>query len=287
MTPEQFLKHLQEHAASFAKAVATNEGEWIIKGFIDVYQNVYSISVDTKIVSKVLELLLFPMFVEFAKKHGLEIELCKEQNHYPDLTFTHIDSGNRFAVDIKSTYRESLNKINDGGMTLGAFTGYFRNRNSKKNTLYPYSQYAAHIVLGVIYTKCDDVADERKQFGLSDLATIPSVIKDFQFFSQPKFRIASARPGSGNTKNIGSVVKIDDLVGGAGPFAALGEEVFDDYWMFYLTKDMAKKLDISRPYMNLKTYLEYKQRGSDTLKAHEKEIAALAEDESENEEEET
>ena len=287
MTSDQFLKHLQTHAASFAKAVATNEGEWIIKGFIDVYQNVYSISVDTKIVSKVLELLLFPMFVEFAKEHGLEIELCKEQNHYPDLTFTHTASGNRFAVDIKSTYRESLNKINDGGMTLGAFTGYFRNRNSKKNTLYPYSQYAAHIVLGVIYTKCDDVADERQRFALSDLATIPSVIKDFQFFSQPKFRIASARPGSGNTKNIGSVIKIDDLVGGAGPFAALGEEVFDDYWMFYLTKDMAKKLDISRPYMNLKTYLEYKQRGSDTLKAHEKEIAALAEDEPETEEDES
>jgi len=287
MTSGQFLNHLQKHASSFAKAVATNEGEWIIKGFIDVYQRVYSISVDTKIISKVLELLLFPMFVEFSKKHGLEIELCKEQNHYPDLSFTHAASGNRFAVDIKSTYRENQYKINDGGMTLGAFTGYFRNRNSNKNVIYPYSQYKSHIVLGVIYTKCDDVADERKQFALSDLTTIPSVIKDFQFFSQPKFRIASARPGSGNTKNIGSVEKIDDLVGGAGPFAVLGEEVFDDYWMFYLTKDMAKKLDISRPYMNLKTYLEYKQRGSDTLKAHEKEIAALAEDEPENEEEET
>ena len=285
--PQKFLKHLQTHAASFAKAVATNEGEWIIKGFIDVYQRVYSISVDTKIVSKVLELLLFPMFVDFAKKHGLVIELCKEQNHYPDLTFTHPASGRRFAVDIKSTYRESPNKINDGGMTLGAFTGYFRNRDSNKNTLYPYSKYAAHLVLGVIYTKCDDVADERKQFTLAELATIPSVIKDFEFFAQPKFQIASASPGSGNTKNIGSIIKIDELVGGAGPFSSLGEEVFDDYWMFYLTKDMAKKLDIPRPYMNLKTYLEYKQRGSEILKAHEKEIAALAEDEPENEETES
>ena len=39
--------------------------------------------------------------------------------------------------------------------------------------------------------------------------------------------------------------------------------------------------------MNLKTYLEYKQRGIDTLKAHEKEIANLAEDEPENEETES
>jgi Restriction endonuclease EcoRV. len=85
-------------------------------------------------------------------------------------------------------------------MTLGAFTGYFRQRDSRKNTKYPYNQYAGHFVLGVIYTKCDDVADERQQFALNDLEKIPSVIKDFQFFVQPKYKIASARPGSGNTK---------------------------------------------------------------------------------------
>lgn len=282
MTPEQFLKHLQNHADSFAEAVATNEGEWIIKGFIDVHTNVYSISVDTKIVSKVLELLLFPMFVDFAKKHELTTELCQHQNFYPDLTFTHTASGNRFAVDIKSTYRENETKVN--GMTLGAFTGYFRNRDSSKNTLYPYSQYAAHFVLGVTYTKCDDVADERKRFPLSELHMIPSVIKNFEFFAQPKFRIATARPGSGNTKNIGSVDNIAALISGAGPFAGLGEEVYDDYWMFYLTRDMAEALSIKRPYMNLKTYLAYKQRGSDTLKANEKEIANFIEDEPDAEE---
>lgn len=167
MTSVHFHKQLQAHAASFAKAVATHEGEWIIKGFIDVYRRIYTISVDTKIVSKVLELLLFPMFVEFAKKHRLEIELCPQQNFYPDLTFTHPPSKRRFAVDIKSTYRTSGMEVN--GMTLGAFTSYFRNRESNKNTLYPYSQYAAHFALGVIYSKCDDVADERKQFTLEDL----------------------------------------------------------------------------------------------------------------------
>ena len=72
MTTDEFLKELQGHAASFAKAVATKEGEWIIKGFIDIYRRIYTISVDTKIVSKVLELLLFPMFVDFGKKHGLK-----------------------------------------------------------------------------------------------------------------------------------------------------------------------------------------------------------------------
>lgn len=122
---------------------------------------------------------------------------------------------------------------------------------------------------------------------LEDLAKIPSVIKDFQFFAQPKWRIASSRPGSGNTKNIGSVVKIAELVNGTGPFASLGEEVYDDYWMFYLTRDMAQTVSLERPYTNLKTYLEYKKRGVDTLRAHEKEIVQLAEDEAGQAEEES
>ena len=284
MRPEDFLKHLQEHTTSFAKAVATNEGEWIIKGFIDVYRRIYTISVDTKIVSKVLELLLFPMFADFAVKHGLEIQLCPQQNFYPDLTFIHSQTGRKFAVDIKSTYRLSATDVN--GMTLGAFTGYFRQRDSNKNTLYPYSQYSGHFVLGVIYTKCDEVADERQQFALEDLEKIPSVIREFQFFAQPKYRIASSRPGSGNTKNIGSIVKIEQLIAGAGPFATLGEEVYDDYWMFYLTRDMAQALSVTRPYANLKSYADYKQRGRDVLREHKDEIARLVENEAPTTEEE-
>ena len=285
MTSDTFLKRLQAHAASFAKAVATKEGEWIIKGFIDIYRRIYTISVDTKIVSKVLELLLFPMFVEFAKKNGLEIELCPQQNFYPDLTFIHRRSRQLFAVDIKSTYRNKAGEVN--GMTLGAFTGYFRQRDSKKNTLYPYNQYAGHFVLGVIYTKCDDVADERQQFALKDLKKIPSVIKDFEFFVQPKYKIASSRPGSGNTKNIGSVTSIDKLINGTGPFAALGEQVYDDYWMFYLTRDMAYALSVERPYTNLVTYADYKKRGSDVLEKHADEIAKLGEEEAGKAEEES
>jgi Restriction endonuclease EcoRV len=282
VTSEQFLGLLQSHAESFAAAVATDEGDWIIKGFIDVYQRIYTISVDTKIVSKVLELLLSPMFVEFAKQHGFEIELSPHQNFYPDLTFVDRKTGVKFAVDIKSTYRVDDGNVN--GMTLGAFTGYFRNRKSQKNTLYPYGDYQGHFVLGVIYSKPVNAIDERKQYELKDIKTIPSVIKNFQFFAQPKYRIAASRPGSGNTKNIGSIARIDQLLNGTGVFAKLGEEVYDDYWMFYLTKDMAKALDIERPYTNLKTYLEYKQRGVDTLRKYEREISALGDDDQVGEE---
>jgi hypothetical protein len=279
-TPDEFLADLQARAAMFAGAVATNEGDWIIKGFIDIYKRIYTISVDTKIVSKVLELLLFPMFAEFASSHGLAVELCPQQNFYPDLTFVH-GSGVKFALDIKSTYRSGPEEVN--GMTLGAFTGYFRERDAKKTSLYPYGQYAGHFALGVIYSRSAGVADERKQFTLADLERIPSVIRDFQFFAQPKYRIASWRPGSGNTKNIGSVRSIEKLVNGAGPFAQLGEEVYDDYWMYYLTRDMAEALKVRRPYANLKEYLEYKSRGIETLKAHEEAIARMEEEQKEKE----
>lgn len=65
----------------------------------------------------------------------------------------------------------------------------------------------------------------------------------------------------------------------------MGEEVYDDYWMFYLTRDMAEALAVKRPYTNLKTYLEYKRRGIDALKAHEKEITKLSESEPTEEDE--
>lgn len=277
MDADAFLKALQEKAASFTRVVSTDEGDWIVKGFIDIYRRIYSISIDTKVVSKILELLLFPEFVTFAEEYGFELLLSPQQNFYPDLIFISKGTGIKYAVDIKSTVRQSDNKVNR--MTLGAFTGYFRNRNSRKNTLFPYSEYAGHYVLGVIYSRSDNIADERKQYTLDDLGNITSVVRNFSFFAQPKYKIAIDQPGSGNTKNIGSVDQIHNLVNGNGPFSNLGEEVYDDYWMFYLTRDMAQALEIERPYKNLKSYLEYKTRGIDILKAHEQDIKRVTSEE--------
>ncbi|GAB4443220.1 MAG: hypothetical protein OHK0040_14080 [bacterium] len=99
-------------------------------------------------------------------------------------------------------------------MTLGAFTGYFRDRKSKKNITFPYDEYLGHFVLGVIYSRTDGHLDERKIYHIDDLRNITSVVKDFVFFVQEKYKIAIDRPGSGNTKNIGSVTKIEELING-------------------------------------------------------------------------
>lgn len=280
MTSEQFLVALQAEIEGYNSIVATDKGDWIVKGFIDIYKRVYTISVDTKVVSKVLELLLIPAFYTFAEKNDLILQLPPQQNFYPDLTFVSKTTGIRFAVDIKSTFKDAGNRIK--GMTLGAFTGYFRNRKSTKNTLYPYGSYEGHFVLGVIYSQNTIKPDEQTVFTLDDLELIESVIKDFKFFAQLKYKIASASPGSGNTKNIGSTNNIEALINGAGIFSELGEEVYDDYWMYYLTKDMAKALEIPRPYTNLKTYLDYKKKGINILAAHEEEIKMLSEEEDAN-----
>ena len=101
-----FLAQLKDFANTLSDKIAVND-EWTIKGFIDIFKNIYTISSDTKIVSKILELHLFPQFLAFAEQTGYDIELATYQNYYPDLTFiSKTDPSIKFAVDLKTTYRE-------------------------------------------------------------------------------------------------------------------------------------------------------------------------------------
>lgn len=242
---------------SLKNVVSTSGGDWVIKGFIDTSQRIYTVSADTKVVSKIMELLIFPEITRFAEENNFELLLTAHQNHYPDITFRD-KSGNLYAVDVKSTYRKNETSVN--GMTLGAFTGYFRDRTITKNIAFPYKDYVGHYVLGLIYSRSDEEVDERASHSLEELENIKSVVNNIDFFLAEKFKIAIDRPGSGNTKNIGGITKIDDLISGKGPFSELGEHVFDDYWINYLTIDMAKKTGLTeQPYKNLNDYHKYKK----------------------------
>ena len=104
-------------------------------------------------------------------------------------------------------------------------------------------------------------------YSIDTLADIKSVIKHFIFFVQPKWKIASDRPGSGNTRNIGGVVDVDKLVNGEGTFAKHGEDVFDDYWMNFYNAADAQTAGMGKPhYNNLKSYTEYLEEKSKRLK---------------------
>ena len=224
------------------------------KGLLIFIKNVYTISVDTKVISKIIDLMLFPIISRFAQVHGLKVVLAEHQNHYPDISFIDESDNTYFAMDIKSTYKTSETKVN--GFTLGAFTGYFRNRESTKNITFPYSKYNKHFVLGVIYKKQEMKTDEMKVYPIDQIDSILSVISDFEFILHEKYRLAISRPGSGNTKNIGSINDIEKLKNGDATFAKLGVDTFDDYWRYYLTKSMSP--DGPPPYTKIEEYLVYK-----------------------------
>ena len=257
---QDFTDMLRSFSKNLAEKI-TEDGNWTIKGFIDLYKNIYTISTDTKIISKILEIHLFPHFLHLAEEHGYRIELASQQNYYPDLTFIKLsDKRVKFAVDLKTTFRDAKNPNNCNGFTLGSHGEYFQDRNSAKNIQYPYSQYLGHYCFGIIYSRNTlDTINELKIFNINALATIIPVIKDFTCFAEEKWKIASDKGGSGNTANIGSIKSISDLVKGNGTFAKAGEVVFDDYWMNYgkLTHVVRGKI---KHITNFRDYLIYRNK---------------------------
>ena len=152
-----FKKELDKFADKLEKYVSTDNGDWTVKGFIDVYKNIYTISSDTKIVSKILEIHIFPQILQFADSIGYKIILAEKQNWYPDLTFVKKDNEEvKFALDIKTTFRRN---DKTAGFTLGSHGGYFKERDKDKNIQFPYNQYTGHYCLGVIYTRTDVLDD--------------------------------------------------------------------------------------------------------------------------------
>ena len=228
---QHFALALKTFAATLGRYIAVDD-VWTIKGFIDIFKNIYTISADTKVISKVLELHIFPLFLTFAEENGYHLELASYQNWYPDLTFINKKNENiKFAVDLKTTYRDNHYPGFCNGFTLGSHGEYFINRESKKNIQYPYNQYSGHFCLGIIYERTIlDTLEETRIYSVDKVETIPSVIRHFTFFAEEKWRIASDKGGSGNTANIGSIQKIDDILNGNGVFVKAGEELFDDYW---------------------------------------------------------
>ena len=234
-TKQQFESSLRKFVESMSKSISTDDGQWTIKGFIDLFKNVYTISADTKIVSKILEIHLFPSILKFAADNSYKIVLAQHQNYYPDISFVSLtDDRVKFAVDFKTTYRDSEKKDWCNGFTLGSHGAYFETRTSTKNIQIPYGSYLGHFWLGIIYDRNDlATIDETRVYGIDQLRSITSVVKNFQFFVAEKWKIASDRGGSGNTANIGSINYIPDILTGSGMFSKLGEEWFDEYWINY------------------------------------------------------
>jgi hypothetical protein len=258
---EEFAAQLIQLVNNLKSCVSADDGQWTIKGFIDIFGNVYTISSDTKIVSKILEIHLFPQILAFAQENGYKIVLADHQNYYPDISFVRADDESvKFAVDFKTTYRKPENPEVCNGFTLGSHGKYFSDRLSKKNIQFPYSSYSGHFCLGIIYDRAEGATiDETRVRRIEELTSITSVVSNFEFFVAEKWRIASDKGGSGNTANIGSIKHIANIVSGRGMFSKLGESWFDDYWMNYGKIVVPNGSGGTRTITNLTDFVEYKK----------------------------
>lgn len=265
MAKYKFKQILCELAQTLGGHVATEDKQWTVKGFIDVFRNIYTISADTKIVSKILEIHLFPVLLEFAQKYGYKLVLADHQNYYPDISFVSaLDDSIKFAVDLKTTYRLPHKPGFCNGFTLGSHGNYFIERDKKKNIQFPYNQYSGHFCLGIIYTRTDSAnIDETRVYKEDQLQSIVSVIRDIEFFACEKWEIASDMQGSGNTANIGSIVRIEDILSGNGVFKNLGEDWFDEYWMNYGKITIKLKTGTQKKLTKLSEFLEFKGKDPD------------------------
>ncbi len=62
---KEFLDSLKDFVKGLSDKISEND-EWTVKGFIDIFKNIYTVSGDTKVISKILELQLFPYLKDFA-----------------------------------------------------------------------------------------------------------------------------------------------------------------------------------------------------------------------------
>ncbi|RDU59627.1 type II restriction endonuclease [Helicobacter marmotae] len=256
MDKQIFKNYFRKFLQNLKEQICENN-EWKIKGFIDINKTIFSISNDTKIISKILEIHIFQFVQDFAMQYNFNVILPNHQNYYPDLSFvSKIDSHIKFAVDLKTTYRIENNPALCNGFTLGSHGEYFRNRESHKNIQFPYKEYLGHFCLGVIYDRV--IVNELQKYTLQDLRSIQSAIKNLDFFFVEKYKIASDSSGSGNTANIGSIKNINDILSEKGTFSELGEEIFDDYWINYGQINIADSKGNIKKITKLKEYLAYR-----------------------------
>lgn len=227
---------------------------WDIKGILDSQGRIYTITNDTKLISKVFELVTTPIICDIAQKYNIEVIESDRQTVYPDLTLI-LPNKKKIALDIKSTYRRNGNQV--AGFTLGSYTGYLR--NPMKNIMFPYNEYSEHWVIGFIYSRQEGATGEI--VSIKEVDSIEPTIEDIEIIVQPKYKIAADRPGSGNTANIGSTTEIEKLRDGKGVFADHGEQVFEDYWRNFLQRKIALDKGVKQPYHNLPEYLEWKEKG--------------------------
>lgn len=161
MTPEELHKQLLPLKEKFREALNTERGSWFLKE--------YNIASDISVTSNIIEGILSWVMLDFASQYDYRVVMKDYVSIYPYMSLI-VGDGSIFAVDFRSAYRTNESTID--GFPLGSFTGYFRQRQSRKLITFPYSDYAGHFVICAISSP------------RPDNATIESIIDDFDVVIQ-------------------------------------------------------------------------------------------------------
>ena len=214
------------------KYLPNTKNEWKALGFINSNEDVYTFGNDSKILGRLFEVLVADTLLQAANELGYKLGVSEKQTIYPDFYFEKVDSKRRIAIDVKTTYRKyNKSGLADFSFTAGSFTSFLR--NGTKNIDGKYSDYDAHYILGIVYTRTDNATIGK--INIDNLNSIIPAYKDPEYFVQEKFRICGEKKGSGNTDNIGTIKSKDikDFKDGLGPFSFLGKDAFELYWKNY------------------------------------------------------
>ena len=221
------------NASSFSSVfnALTADWFWEIEGFLDKRDFVHPIDTDTKVLSTVFERLASPVIRTIAAEAGYDV-LVANQTTYPDFTLTERLPTNfnsipdRIAIDIKTTYVRPRMVL-----TLGGYNSFLRSET--KNILFPYSTYAKHWIIGFVYEQIG-AYPVYTMLNMPRRGEIHCPYKVKAVFVREKHAITGLAPGSGNTKNIGSIIvdSPEEFAVGQGPFTRFeqGKAACDHYW---------------------------------------------------------
>lgn len=164
-----------------------------------VGDRLYPIGTDSKQLSAIFQQIATPAVHAFAKATGRRV-LEAGQTSYPDHTVAlHEDDPAKIAIDTKCTYR----RLGGGMFTMGSYGSYLR--DGTRNIRFPYHEYAEHWVIGFLYTR-NPAADEAwEPLPMDHPDGHPVPFTDVEVFLAPRHEITGLQPGSGNTRNYGSI----------------------------------------------------------------------------------
>lgn len=226
-----------------------------IVGFVSEKGDIYTVGSDSKIIGRLFEVLTQPVLENVAKELNMELYESPRQTIYPDFWLSSKDdpSNGRIAIDIKTTYRKSSHS--KFGYTLGSYTSFLR--NGTKNIAGDYEMYSDHLIIGFLYSRNNNYLTQVVPF--SEIQTIQPPVSNIKYFVAEKYKISGEKPGSGNTANIGTIASnnILDFVNEKGPFAILGNEVFEDYWRNYPTP--SERANNKAFFNDLEGYINWKK----------------------------